>query len=338
MKDRADVQDFRNPVRRIAAAPRQVRSGSPVNWVGCPAASTEPLTHETTNMTEFAPKHDYFIGIDSDGCAFDTMELKLKECFIPNVISFWGLQGVSKYAREAAEFVSLYSKSRGTNRFPALLETLDWTSRRPEVKARGVQPRIPRSLLDWTTRETKLANSVLEDEVRRTGDPDLKQALDWSKAVDESILRMVRGVPPFPLVRECLERLCPQADIVVISTASGEALRREWEEHDLAKYVAAIRGQESGTKEETLQVAAKYPANRALMIGDSPGDQQAAVANKALFFPINPGAEEASWRRFHEEGIDRFLANMFTGEYQAELLAEFERFLPATPPWPADEG
>ena len=54
------------------------------------------------------------------------------------------------------------------------------------------------------------------------------------------------------------------------------------------------------------------------MIGDAPGDYKAAVANDALFFPINPGAEEASWKRFYEEGIDRFLAGTFAGEYQAE--------------------
>ena len=74
------------------------------------------------------------------------------------------------------------------------------------------------------------------------------------------------------------------------------------------------------------------------MIGDAPGDHQAAVANHALFFPINPGMEEVSWRRFHEEGIDRFLAGTFAGEYQAELLDEFDRYLPATPPWPVEEG
>ncbi len=106
-------------------------------------------------MIDFTPKHDYLVGIDSDGCAFDTMELKHKECFIPNIINFWGLQGVSKYAREAAEFVNLYSKSRGINRFPALVEALEWTNRRPEVKARGIQVKIPQSLLDWMKRETK---------------------------------------------------------------------------------------------------------------------------------------------------------------------------------------
>ena len=74
------------------------------------------------------------------------------------------------------------------------------------------------------------------------------------------------------------------------------------------------------------------------MIGDAPGDYQAAMANAALFFPINPGAEEASWKRFYEEGIERFLGGTFVGEYQAELLAEFDSYLPAKPPWPVDEG
>ena len=121
---------------------------------------------------ELTPKRDYLVGIDSDGCAFDTMELKHKECFIPNIINYWELQGVSKYAREAAEFVNLYSKSRGINRFPALIEALKWLQKRPEVKARGVKISIPASLCDWINRETKLGNPALEKEVakkRRSG-------------------------------------------------------------------------------------------------------------------------------------------------------------------------
>ena len=41
-------------------------------------------------MTDYArplamlePQFDFFVGIDSDGCAFDTMEIKHKECFAP---------------------------------------------------------------------------------------------------------------------------------------------------------------------------------------------------------------------------------------------------------------
>jgi phosphoglycolate phosphatase-like HAD superfamily hydrolase len=291
----------------------------------------------SADMLDFTPKNDFLVGIDSDGCAFDTMELKHKECFIPNIINFWGLQGVSKYAREAAEFVNLYSQSRGVNRFPGLIQAIELTNRRPEVKARGIHVDIPQSLVEWIKRETKLGNPALELEVERTGDPGLKKTLEWSKAVNRSITDMVRGVPPFPFVRESLEKLRSHADVLVVSATPNEALNREWEEHDLTKYTVAICGQELGTKKEFLGAAAKYPAKHTLMIGDALGDHKAAVANNTLFFPINPGAEEDSWQRFYDEGIDRFLAGSFVGEYQAALLDEFNRYLPEHPPWKVEE-
>ena len=288
-------------------------------------------------MLDIRPQNDYLVGIDSDGCAFDTMELKHKECFIPNTINYMELQGVSKYAREAAEFVILYSKSRGINRFPALVEALEWLQKRPEVKARGVRIFIPQALRDWIKCETKLGNPALEKLVQETGDGELKVVLEWSKAVNKAIEAMVRHVPPFPCVREILQMLQGKADILVVSATPGEALKREWEEHDLAQYVIAICGQEVGTKKEHLQAAAKYPPGHTLMIGDALGDYQAAVANHALFFPINPGAEEASWRRCHEEGINRFLSGAFAGAYQDDLLSEFRRYLPERPPWKVEE-
>ncbi|MBX7166448.1 MAG: HAD hydrolase-like protein [Pirellulales bacterium] len=286
-------------------------------------------------MFTFTPQHKFLVGIDSDGCAFDTMEVKHKECFIPNTINSYNLQGISKYAREVAEFVNLYSKSRGINRFPALVETLERLQQRPEVLARGVKVAVPPGLARWLQTETKLGNPALKAAVAATGDPDLRQALDWSVAVNASVEHIVRGVPPFPYVRACLEKLQPQADLLVISATPNEALQREWDEHDLTRFVAAICGQEVGTKKETLAVARQYSAGHALMIGDAPGDQKAAEANGALFFPINPGSEEASWRQLLDEGIERFFAGTFAGGYQDELLAEFDRCLPDRPPWEA---
>ena len=46
------------------------------------------------------------------------MEIKHKECFTPMFIKHFKLQAVSKYARECWDFVNLYSKTRGANRFP----------------------------------------------------------------------------------------------------------------------------------------------------------------------------------------------------------------------------
>jgi len=285
-------------------------------------------------MYEINPKHDFFVGIDSDGCAFDTMELKHKECFIPNIIKFYNLQAISKYAREAAEFVNLYSKSRGVNRFPGLVEALQWLQQRPEVVARKVTVEIPVTLLQWIEEETKLGNPALEAKVAACDDADLKHALAWSQAVNDTIAEMVHDVPPFPLVRECLESLADKADMLVCSATPNAALETEWREHGLDTFVEAICGQESGSKKETLTNASKYPKDHSLMIGDAPGDYRAAQANDCLFFPINPGSEEASWQRFLEEGIDKFLNGQFAGAYQEKLLSEFDKYLPEYPPWP----
>ncbi|MCH8924477.1 MAG: HAD family hydrolase, partial [Planctomycetes bacterium] len=221
-------------------------------------------------MFEITPQHDFLVGIDSDGCAFDTMEVKHKECFIPAIVHHYNLAGVSKYAREAAEFVNLYSKSRGINRFPALIEALEWLRERPEVVARGVEIRIPTGLVEWMKRETKLGNPALEAAAHETGDADLKKALAWSQAVNAAVGNIVHAVAPFPYVRKCLEKLAPVADLFVVSATPNEALTREWEEHDLAKYVSAICGQEIGTKKQSMANARKYPTGHALMIGDAP--------------------------------------------------------------------
>ncbi|NOY43170.1 MAG: HAD family hydrolase [Planctomycetes bacterium] len=288
-------------------------------------------------MENYSPKHKFFVGIDSDGCVFDTMEVKHKECFIPAFINSYDLQGVSRFAREAAEFVNLYSTSRGCNRFKALIEQLDWLRRRPVVKARGVKIPHPEGVINWIAQETKLGNPALEKAAEATGDPDLQEALKWSRTVNDAIAGMVRGIPPFPYSKKCLERFAEAADMLVVSATPNVALEAEWEEHGIATYVRAICGQEAGSKKETLEVAGQYDEGKSLMIGDAPGDHSAAVANNCLFYPINPGNEEASWKRLYEEGIDRFFEGTFAGEYEQSLFDEFSKYLPATPAWPVDE-
>lgn len=286
-------------------------------------------------LLELQPKHAFFVGIDSDGCAFDTMETKHKECFCPNTIKHWRLQAVSKYAREAWEFVNLYSKWRGINRWPALVKVLDLVRERPEVKARHVQVTETPKLREFIASGKPLSNDGLKTYITEHPDPELDRAMAWSKGVNASVADLVHGVPPFPYVRESLEALQEQADVVVVSATPGEALTREWEEHAIAKYARVIAGQEMGTKRQHLALAAKgkYPAERILMIGDAPGDMEAARGSGALFFPINPGHEEASWERFYKEGLGKFLAGDYAGAYEASLVAEFEKLLPDVPPW-----
>ncbi|MDQ1296514.1 MAG: hypothetical protein QG611_492 [Bacteroidota bacterium] len=40
-------------------------------------------------LVNIRPKKEFFIGIDSDGRAFDTMEIKQKECLCPNFINYF---------------------------------------------------------------------------------------------------------------------------------------------------------------------------------------------------------------------------------------------------------
>jgi phosphoglycolate phosphatase-like HAD superfamily hydrolase len=286
-------------------------------------------------LNAFEPKKPFFIGIDSDGCVFDTMEIKHKECFIPNIIKHWGLQPVSKFAREAAEFVNLYSKERGINRWPALISVFDLLRERPEVQARHADIPQAQAIRDFIASGRPLGNLTLEELVEESGDPVLEQGLAWSKGVNETVADIVENVPPFPYVHESLAKMVDQADAVVVSQTPTEALQREWAEHDIDKYVRLICGQEMGTKTEHIRVATNghYEADKMLMIGDAPGDLKAARANHAKFYPVNPGHEDASWQRFYEESLDKFFAGEYTAEYEQKLIDEFQAYLPELPPW-----
>ncbi len=286
-------------------------------------------------LKDLEPRKEFFIGIDSDGCVFDSMEIKHKECFCPAFINYMELQAVAKYARETWEFVNLYSKTRGVNRFIGLIRALDLLTERTEIAMRGVTPPAMKGVRDWIERESKLANSALEAEAERTGDADLKAALAWSADVNSTVRKMVRNVPPFPYVRDCLVKMQETADAIVVSQTPVEALEREWREHDIAAYVRAIAGQEMGTKTEHIAFAAgdKYASEKVLMIGDAPGDLQAAKSNNALFFPINPGREESSWKELFEHGLDRFFSGAYAGDYEQRLIATFHELLPEKAPW-----
>jgi len=286
-------------------------------------------------LVNFKPYKEFFIGIDSDGCVFDTMEIKHKECFCPNAIRYLGLQIVSKYAREAWDFVNLYSKMRGCNRFLGLIYTVDLLRERKEVLARKACIPELTPLIEWTKKETKLGNAALKSYALKVPDPIIITALNWSLAVNHCISEMVHDIPPFPFVEDSLKKLKEKADAVVVSSAPLEALQREWCGNGIDKYMRLLVGQEYGTKTEHIRYTAcgKYDPQKMLIIGDAPGDLQAAQNCGALFYPILPGQEEASWEAFYKEALDKFFNGSYAGDYESKLLREFDDCLPAAPPW-----
>ena len=284
----------------------------------------------------FQPRHDFFVGLDSDGCVFDSMEIKHKECFTPQFIKHWNLQAAAKYARRVWEFANLYSVDRGMNRFPVLVKCLDLIEDWPEPMERGL--RIPdiKPLRDFVTSGLPPSNASLTKLVEEANDPILSQTLAWSLAVNDAVADIVSGVPPFPNVREVLDRVIARVDLCVVSGTPGEALEREWIENKIEHYPALIAGQELGKKVDHLGTMTRdnrYAPDKMLMIGDAPGDLKAARACGLMFYPVNPGHEEDSWQRLHDEALDGFFAGTYGGEYEHARIAEFEKLLPSTPPW-----
>jgi phosphoglycolate phosphatase-like HAD superfamily hydrolase len=292
-------------------------------------------------LKDFKPKKKFFVGIDSDGCAFDTMGIKQRECFCPWLISYFGLQPVAQAVRECKEFADLFSKTRGGNRHKTAKRIIaELLPSHPMVKARNFKiPQYPYYFAWVDDPKSLLSNDGLKKAIAETTDDkakaELELALAWSERVNWSIAEIVKAMPPFPHVRQSLEKIQPIADVIVVSATPNEALKREWEEHDIAKYTEIIAGQEMGKKAQHLEYAAKgkYEKNHILMIGDAPGDMKAARANDALFYPINPGNEIASWKRFHDEAFDRFIKGQYAGQYEEKLIAEFDECLPENPPW-----
>ncbi len=292
-------------------------------------------------LKDFEPRHDFFVGVDSDGSVFDTMGIKQRECFCPWMIGYFGLQPVAQAARECKEFADLFSKTRGGNRHKTNKRIIaELLPNHPMTKARGFDvPRYPHYFAWVDDPDSTLSNDGLRQAIDAAGNPDaqteLELALAWSVRVNETVSEIVKGLGPFPKVRESLEKMQQAADIIVVSGTPNEALEREWEEHDLSKYAALIAGQEMGGKAQHLEYAAagRYEKDHVLVIGDAPGDMQAAKANDALFYPINPGDEIRSWERFHDEAFEKFVNGRYAGAYEQDRIAEFASYLPELPPW-----
>lgn len=294
----------------------------------------------TEKLKEMRPTKKFLIAIDSDGCVFDAMGIKQRECFCPMMIAYFNLQPIANAARQCKEFADMFSKSRGANRHKTIYRILkELLPGHPMVKERGFKVPQPEYYFQWVNNpKSLLSNEGLRKAVDEAPNAEakaqLQQALAWSTRVDEMIAEVVRNIPPFPYVRESLKKINTEADIIICSSTPVEALVREWGEHGIAEYAAVIAGQEMGTKAQHLAVMCeKYDKDKILMIGDAPGDENAAKKNGVLFYAINPGDEETSWKRFYDEAFDKFIAGKYAGAYENTIIKEFEKCLPENPPW-----
>lgn len=278
---------------------------------------------------DFQKQKDFLLCIDSDGCAFDNMEIKWKECFIPTLIQSFGLQPISSFVRRLAEDINLYSKTRGINRFLGTVLLFDQLQGCDEVKEYDFPLPDHTPLKKWCEQTDELSNNSLQRAIEQTDDPFLKLTLAWSNATNRAIKELAHTPRPFPLVKESLARAAQVADIAVVSSANREAVLKEWTEFDLIDYTAILCSQDMGSKAECIKRLASfgYTKDNIIMLGDSLLDLKAAQDNQISFYPIIAGRENESWQTFHDSVLDAFLANQWPQTDQQKHIAAFHNVL-----------
>jgi len=283
----------------------------------------------------FQPRHSFLIGIDSDGCVFDSMEVKQILHFHPLIIKHWNLRKIESQVRAVAEYVNLRSPWRGSNRFFALLKTFEFLHQWDAAAHRDVDLPPVRDLAAWLESGDALSNESLAVAAKTSG--ELQKVLAWSLDVNHDIATRMIPIPPFDGAGDALTLMHARADTVVISLTPVEALQHEWNTHGLRCEVDAILGQEWGSKPEQIRLAMSqndYKPEQALIIGDAPGDLKSARETGVCYYPIVPGREVECWKRLLSDDLDCF----FRGDYKAielERIAEFEAALNGAPPWEA---
>ena len=274
-------------------------------------------------FTKYEKVNEFLVCVDSDGCAMDTMEIKHRKCFAPEMIKTWNLHENEEYILNLWFDLNLYTQTRGINRFKGLAETFKI------IREKGIEIEDLDSLLNWVDTTNELSNRSLKNEIEKTNSKALKMALEWSLNVNEAIENLPKGDEPFENVKEGLEELSKKVDISVVSSANGEALNDEWSRNDLVKYLRALLGQEAGTKQHCIAELKKkgYDCDKILMVGDAPGDLQAAKNNGVRFYPILVNKEGFSWERLVGEAVPKLMNGEFDEAYQSQLIDEFNNSL-----------
>ena len=165
----------------------------------------------------------------------------------------------------------------------------------------------------------------LQKAIQETNSPILKKALAWSKAVNEGINALPEEVKrPFPGAKEGLAAAAQFADIAIVSSANRDAVLEEWTKYELLDHVDVMLAQDCGSKAHCIAEMLKfgYAPDHVLMVGDAPGDQDAAAKNGVYYYPILVRHEEDSWTELRESGFSHLQNGTYTS-YEKERIAAF---------------
>ena len=264
----------------------------------------------------FERKHDYLVCVDSDGCVMDTMNCKHFHCFGPCMVTEWGLEEWKDEILERWNVINLFSMTRGINRFKGLAMALG------EINAKYKPIEGITYLQHWAETAPVLSNDAVAAAAANAECAEAKtvlsKALSWSKAVNASIVKLPEELKvPYDGAKEGLAAAHTFADVAMVSSANRDAVEEEWGKFSLLEHTDIVLAQDVGSKAACIAEMLKfgYDLNKVVMIGDAPGDCDAAEKNGVWYYPILVNKEKASW--------DEAIATAF-GKLQAGEYAEYE--------------
>ena len=277
-------------------------------------------------MSEFhrlKKKHSYLVCVDSEGSVMDAMNRKHYHCYGPCMVRCWDLEPWRIEVLERWNEVNLYQLTRGINQYQALAIVLT------EINGRYMPIPGVKELRSWVESAQTLSDEALEQTIATypegEGKVCLEKALAWSKEAKANIA-LIPGelMHPFPGALECLRTMGEFADVVVVSGANRDTVLDEWKRHQLIQYADLVLTQENGTKTACIRrlMEMGYNKEQVLMVGDAPGDCDAAEENGVGFFPILVEHEQDSWEELRFVGL-HMLKNGLLEEYLAEQKRAF---------------
>ena len=269
----------------------------------------------------------FLIGVDSDGTAFDSMNIKHLDAFIPAALEIWPMPAdMAERFTQIEKTVNLFSSLRGINRYPGLLEAFERLEK--EYPDAEELPDLS-DLRAYIAGEQKYSPATLKAWLASHPSGELEKVLRWSDRADELFTRACEGLMPYPGVREALEKACASVSVAVVSSAAKAGLEKDWAAGGLTPFVDFLMSQEDGSKTAQLQKAmaqCEAPVT-ALMLGDTDSDGICAHEAGAMFYPIMPGDEVASWQRFREEILPLFLAGGYDADEEGKYYRQLQEML-----------
>ena len=272
----------------------------------------------------FERKHDYLVCVDSDGCVMDTMNCKHFNCFGPCMVTEWGLEEWKDEILDRWNVINLFSMTRGINRFKGLAMALK------EIDGKYTRIAGVDALVHWADTAPALSNDGAAKAAAAAEDDDaklvLQKALNWSKAVNAAIVELDESLKvPYDGAKEGLAAAHEFADVAMVSSANRDAVEEEWGKFGLLEHTDIVLAQDVGSKAACIKEMLKfgYDPTKVVMVGDAPGDCDAAEKNGVYYYPILVGHEKESW----DEAIAVAFGKLQSGEYAAYGAEMKQKFL-----------